>query len=342
VRIFYLTEIKIFFVNLNIKAFAIIEVYRMSKAVVLLNLGGPDSISSVHPFLENLFNDPDIFKLPFQKRLAKYIADKRAGKVEYEYELIGGKSPLNEWTELQRSRLESKLRSIDANIDVYTAMRYWHPLTELTASEISKKDYQKVILLPLYPQFSVTTTGSSFNEWKRTFPKLEITEYINDFHNNAKYIQAISERIDETLQSISELLRPKTVLLFSAHGIPLSFIRKGDPYLKQINNTIKAVMQYRDDREYYDICFQSKVGPMRWLKPSIKDKMAELAEAGYKNLLVIPISFVSDHIETLYELNIEYRLLAERSGIENYTVMKGLNDSVTFIDALFEIVKNRL
>lgn len=314
----------------------------MSKAVVLLNLGGPDSISSVHPFLENLFNDPDIFKLPFQKRLAKYIAKKRAAKVEYEYELIGGKSPINDWTELQRDNLQNKLRSIDTNIDVYTAMRYWNPLTELTAQEIAKKDYEKVILLPLYPQFSVTTTGSSFNEWKRVFPKLEITDYVNEYYSNSKFIQAVSERIDESLLNFTEYVRPKVVLLFSAHGIPVSFIRKGDPYLKQINSTIKAVMQFRDDREYYDICFQSKVGPVRWLKPSIKEKIADLAEAGYKNLLVIPISFVSDHIETLYELNIEYRLFAERAGIENYFVMKGLNDSETFIDALFEIVKNRL
>lgn len=314
----------------------------MSKAVVLLNLGGPDSISSVHPFLENLFNDPDIFKFPFQKRLAKYIANKRAGKVEYEYELIGGKSPINDWTELQRTLLENKLRTVDASIDVYTAMRYWHPLTELTANEIAKKEYEKVILLPLYPQFSVTTTGSSFNEWKRVFPKLQITDYIDSYYNNPGYIKAVSERIDEALLSFPEHLRTKVILLFSAHGIPVSFIRKGDPYLKQINSTIKSIMQYRDDREYYDICFQSKVGPVRWLKPSIKEKIAELAGADYKQLLVIPISFVSDHIETLYELNIEYRITAERAGIENYIVTNGLNGSETFIDALFELVKDRL
>ncbi|MDP4114903.1 MAG: ferrochelatase [Bacteroidota bacterium] len=314
----------------------------MSKAVVLLNLGGPDSLKAVQPFLENLFNDPDIFKLPFQKKLAKYISTKRAPKVEYEYELIGGKSPLGEWTEWQRNSLEMKLRTLDQNIDVYTAMRYWLPSTADTAKIIAGKNYERVILLPLYPHYSMTTTGSSFNEWKRVSENLGITEYINSFYDHPLYIKALSERIDETLLTFPGEIREKVILLFSAHGTPVSYVRKGDPYSKQIAKTIKALMEYREDKEYYDISFQSKVGPARWLKPSTKEKIEELSDAGYTNLLVVPISFVSDHIETLYELNIEYRHIAERAGIENYIVMRGLNDSETFIDALFEITKIKL
>lgn len=314
----------------------------MSKAVVLLNLGGPDSLKAVQPFLENLFNDPDIFKLPFQKKLAKFISTKRAPKVEYEYELIGGKSPLAEWTEWQRSSLEKKLRTLSPSIDVYTAMRYWNPITADTARIIEEKNYEKIILLPLYPHFSVTTTGSSFNEWKRVFSSLDKTEYIESYFDHPLYIKAISERIDETLLQFPSNIKEKVILLFSAHGTPVSFVKKGDPYSHQINKTIKAVMDYRNDKEYYDNCFQSKVGPAKWLKPSTKEKIEELSEAGYKHLLVIPISFVSDHIETLYELNIEYRHIADKAGIENYIVMKGLNDSETFTDALFDITKNKL
>ena len=311
-------------------------------AVVLLNLGGPDSLEAVQPFLENLFNDPDIFKLPFQKALARYISKKRAPKVQKEYELIGGKSPINKWTEKQRKMLEDKLR-MKFDIDVLIAMRYWKPLTEETVKKIEKGDYSKVILLPLYPHFSVSTTGSSFNEWKRHYKgDSSKIKYVESYQTHPAYIKAISQRIDETLLRFPENVRNDVQLVFSAHGTPVSYVKKGDPYSRQIRETIDGVMKLRNNSHEHHLCFQSKVGPAKWLEPATNKMIEELSAKGKKHLLIIPISFVSDHVETSYELDIEYRHVADKVGIENYIVMKGLNDSPFFVDALYELVIERL
>lgn len=308
-------------------------------AVVLLNLGGPDSTEAVEPFLYNLFCDRDIFKLPFQNTLAAYIARKRAPKVVKEYELIGGKSPIGEWTELQRQMLENGLRKTNPFTDVYVAMRYWKPLTKETASQISKGNYEKIILLPLYPQFSVSTTGSSFNEWKRCYTQDSAKViYINEYYDHTGYIKAINEKIDEGLLKFPEKIRKDVQLVFSAHGTPVSYVKKGDPYSHQIKKTIELVMLHRNYSHPHHECFQSKVGPARWLEPSTDKKIEELAEQGKKHLLIVPISFVSDHVETLFELGIEYKHVADEAGIETYIVMPGINDSRTFVDALTEIV----
>lgn len=317
----------------------------MSKiAVVLFNLGGPDKIESVEPFLYNLFCDPDIFKLPFgQKTFARLISSRRAPKVAEEYKLIGGKSPLNEWTEIQRIGLENILRLVNPTVDVFTAMRYWKPLTSEVVKRIESGNYTKIILLPLYPHYSITTTGSSFNEWKKHFrgddSKLV---YIESYQTNPGYIRALNQRIDESLSMFPENLRNDVQLVFSAHGTPVSLVKKGDPYSKQINETVDAVMRAREYSHNHHLCYQSKVGPMKWLEPATDTMIEELASKGYRNLLIVPISFVSDHIETLFELDIEYRHVADESGIENYIVMKGLNDSQLFINSLVELVKSEI
>lgn len=309
-------------------------------AVVIFNLGGPDSPEAVQPFLENLFNDPDIFKLPFQKSLARFISKKRAPKVVEEYKLIGGKSPIGHWTELQRKMLEEKLRLKNYDIHVYTAMRYWHPLTEDIVKQVSEINYDKIILLPLYPHYSISTTGSSFNEWKRYYKADESKlRFINSYFKNEKYISAINERIDESLLRFPEEIRNEVQLVFSAHGTPKSYIKKGDPYLCEIMTCVDEVMKARNHSHDHHLCFQSKVGPMKWLEPSTDKMIEELASHGKKDLLIIPISFVSDHVETLFELDIEYRHIADKCGIRNYIVMKGLNDSHLFIDALAELVE---
>ncbi|MGE5432956.1 MAG: ferrochelatase [Syntrophomonadaceae bacterium] len=312
-------------------------------AVVLFNLGGPDSLEAVEPFLKNLFSDRDIFNLPFQDFMAKFIAARRAPKVVEEYKLIGGKSPIGYWTELQRKMLEEALRKSGLEADVYTAMRYWHPLTDKVAAEVAEKGYEEVILLPLYPHFSSSTTGSSFNEWKRTFKnsKARVIE-VNNYFDNAIYIEAINDRIDEALTELPVEIRREVQLVFSAHGTPVSYVKKGDPYSHQIKKTVELVMEDRNYTHKFHECFQSKVGPVKWLEPSTKDKIAELAQAGKKHLLLIPISFVSDHVETLYELGIEYRHIADKAGIETYIVMTGLNDSPIFIQALCEEVLKSL
>jgi len=313
-------------------------------AVVLFNLGGPDSLEAIKPFLFNLFSDHDIFKIPVgQKLFAKIMSIFRTPAVREKYKRIGGKSPINDWTQLQRSMLQKELQKVVPGIDVYTAMRYWHPTIKDIAEKVSEKAFDKIALLPLYPHYSITTTGSSFNEWKRSYKgEAGKLTYVYDYFDNHRYINALNERIDETILRFSENVRDDIQLLFSAHGLPESIAKQGDPYPEQIDKTIACVMKARNFSHEYHLCFQSKVGPAKWLKPSTDEMIRGLAEKRKKQLLVIPISFVSDHIETLFELDIEYRMIADEVNIENYIVMKGLNDSKTFVAALKELVVQAL
>jgi len=309
-------------------------------AIVLLNLGGPDSLEAIEPFLFNLFSDPDIFHIPIvQKLFAKIISRRRAPRVAKDYKKIGGKSPINEWTEKQRAGLENKLTKEISSVDVFVAMRYWKPLTEETVKKVKAGNYEKIILLPLYPHYSISTTGSSFNEWNRKYSgdKNKLI-YVEPYFKNEKYIEAINQRIDETLLKFNENIRNEVVILFSAHGTPVSMVKNGDPYSGQIKETVNLIMQKRNNSHKYELCFQSKVGPVKWLEPSTAQMIEKMAKEGNKHLLLVPISFVSDHIETLFELNILYRKTADENGIENYIVMEGLNDSELFVETLKEQV----
>ncbi len=313
-------------------------------AVVLLQFGGPDSLDAVEPFLFNLFNDPDIFQLPFgprfQKFLAKQISSRRAPIAREKYREIGGKSPIVEQTEKQVRALQ---RYFDAHypelsVAVRLAGRYWKPFTEETLGSLMRDKVHDVILLPLYPQYSVVNAGSSFNEWDRQTKELNahFTERrIREYYTNDKYIAAFNARIEEAL---AEFENPKNVfLLFSAHGTPVDIVKRGDPYSQQIRETMELVMAQRDRDLPYSLSFQSKVGPKKWLKPSTHETLIELGKKGITDVLVVPIAFVSDHIETLHELDIEERVTAEASGIKHYHVMKGLNDHPLFIECLAEI-----
>jgi ferrochelatase len=313
-------------------------------AVVLFNLGGPDSLEAIKPFLFNLFSDRDIFKIPVgQKLFAKIMSVFRAPTVREKYKRIGGKSPINDWTQLQRSMLQQELKKVVPGIEVYTAMRYWNPTIKDIVEKVSEKAFDKIALLPLYPHYSITTTGSSFNEWKRVYKgEAGKLTYIYDYFDNHRYIDALNERIDETILRFPENVRDDIQLLFSAHGLPESIAKQGDPYPTQINKTIACVMKARNFSHEYHLCFQSKVGPAKWLKPSTDEMIRELGAKRKRQLLVIPISFVSDHIETLFELDIEYRMVADEVNIENYIVMKGLNDSKTFVAALKELAVQAL
>jgi ferrochelatase len=313
-------------------------------AVVLFNLGGPDSLEAIKPFLFNLFSDRDIFKIPVgQKIFAKIMSVFRAPSVKEKYKRIGGKSPINDWTQLQQSMLQQELQKLVPGIEVYAAMRYWHPTIRDIADKVTQKSFDKVVLLPLYPHYSITTTGSSFNEWKRVYKgEAEKLIYVYDYFDNQRYINALNERIDETILRFPENVRDDIQLLFSAHGLPESIAKQGDPYPKQIDKTVACVMKARNFSHGYHLCFQSKVGPAKWLKPSTDEMIRGLAAKRKKQLLVIPISFVSDHIETLFELDIEYRMVADEANIENYMVMKGLNNSKTFVAALKELAVKAL
>lgn len=310
----------------------------MKTAVVIFNLGGPDSLEAIEPFLFNLFSDRDIFNLPFgQKLFAKIISSRRAPKVAEQYKLIGGKSPINKWTEIQRKLLEEKLQNYDPKISVFTAMRYWNPITKDVAYKVKVEKFDTIVLLPLYPHYSISTTGSSFNEWDRCYNLTnEKILRVNNYQTNPSYISALNERIDKTILSFPEDIRKDIQLVFSAHGTPISMVKSGDPYSHQIKETMDAVMKERNYSHPNHLCFQSKVGPVKWLTPATDTMIADLSKQGKKHLLIIPISFVSDHVETSFELNIEYRHVADENNIENYIVMEGLNDSDLFINSLYE------
>lgn len=334
-----------------------------SIAVVLLQLGGPDSLAAVEPFLYNLFSDPEIIDFPFARlarpTLARVISSRRAKHVQQHYASIGGKSPIRERTEQQARALEGELRkTMDAS--VFVAMRYWHPFTQEAIEKISAHDFRELVLLPLYPQFSKTTTGSSLNEWRRKYAATGknglSTKVVKEFHQHPTYIDALVEKINQGLEKFSgaissDLLRTEPAgspraseeaaevqLVFSAHGVPVSVIEAGDPYQAQIKATVKLVMERGGWRNPHRLCYQSRVGPGKWLRPSLDEELKGLAAQGSKRILVIPIAFVSDHVETLSEIDIEARHLAGQLGITRFEVMPALNDSPKFIQALAEMV----
>jgi len=312
-------------------------------AVVLMNLGGPADLNSIEPFLINLFSDKDIFHIPFgQKYFAKIIAKLRTPKVAEHYKLIGGSSPIKKWTEKQRKMLEKNLISRGINARVFSALRYSPPFTKDVVAEIARNNYGKIILLPLYPHYSYSTTRSSFNQWQRIYKgNNSRLIFIESYHLNEKYIEAVLEKIKAGLNNFSLAERKNVVLVFSAHGTPISMQKAGDPYSKQIKATVEKIIKKLPDLEY-EICYQSKVGPLKWLTPNIKETIDALVKKGRKQMLVIPISFVSDHFETLYELNIFYKQYALKIGAEQFRVTEGLNDSKLLIDALADEVIKKL
>ncbi len=319
-------------------------------AIVLLNLGGPDSLEAVEGFLFNLFNDPDIINFPlsflFRTRLAKLISSKRAPKIQLQYEKIGGKSPILVTTKKQAVLLQESLQR-NINAKVFIAMRYWKPFTADALVEIEKYSPDKIVLLPLYPQYSVSTTGSSVNEWNKLIKSYESlcnvpVFLVEKYYLNDLYIKAIVERINSALEKFPAEVRNNVTILFSAHGTPVKLVKNGDPYSHHIRETVDKVVETGGYKQPWSLCFQSKVGPQKWLTPSTPEVIEENAAKGVKNVLMVPIAFTSDHLETLFELNIEYRHLAEEKGIKQYEMTVGLNDSPTFISALEELVLEKV
>src|SRR5690606_19808421 len=323
--------------------------------VVLLNLGGPTSVEAIEPFLYNLFMDPAIIDIPLPKPLrdwlCRYIARKRAVVVGKDYEQIGGCSPLNRHTEEQARALEARLNDrfgpvTGARFRTFAAMRYWHPTSEEAAERMAQEGVDKVILLPLYPQYSKTTTGASLVYWKALEEKGEIptwpTSYVGEYAAHPKYVQALSERIDEGLQRSPATVRDRVHLVFSAHGTPLKeLMKRRDPYCCLVHSTVQQVMSHREAHDAgraFHVAFQSKGGPAKWLTPSTPDKLEELADDGHTAVLVVPVAFVSDHVDTAFELDIEVREEAVHAGIEHYEVTSGLNCHPLFIEALAECV----
>ena len=311
-------------------------------SVVLFQLGGPDSSAAVEPFLYNLFCDPDIidfFGAWFARRpLARWIARKRAGVVRAHYDAIGGHSPIRMLTERQARALEAALAPhCDARCVI--AMRYWNPLTAEAVAEVNASGAEELVLLPLYPQYSFATSSSSLKEWKRLYnPNGNVlrAHVIEKFFDHPLYIQSIAENIALTLTHFDAPDRANIV--FSAHGLPLSLIERGDPYAKHVEETVRLVMQHGAWKNAHTLCYQSKVGRRKWLTPSLTETLKNLARSGEKRLLVVPIAFVTEHIETLHEINIEAREEAHKLGVEQFEMMPAVGDSPTFISALADLV----
>jgi len=312
--------------------------------VVLFQLGGPDSLEAIEPFLYNLFCDPEIIDFPLAKvgrpLLAKFISKGRSRKVRNHYAEIGGGSPIRALTERQAAALEAELRrTIDAH--VFVAMRYWHPFTQEAVARVKEAGCHEIVLLPLYPQYSATTSGSSLNEWNRRCREAGLVlpvRVIDQFHDYGPYIDSLVERINETLVRFHD---PESAhLVFSAHSVPVSVIEAGDPYRHQIEATVRLVRRQGGWPNPATVCYQSKVGNQKWLQPTLHDTTKDLGKAGVKKMLVVPIAFVSDHVETLSEINIEGREEATEHGITHFEMMPGLNDQPAFIRALSSLVLN--
>jgi ferrochelatase len=307
-------------------------------AILLLQMGGPDSLDAVEPFLLNLFADRDIIRIGpafLQPLISRFIVKRRAPKSEACYARIGGKSPIRELTELQARALEELL---GPEFRCFVAMRYWKPSTTEALAAIKREGISRVIALSLYPHYSRATTGSSVNELKRVLGEAGVkfdVSFIDRFYDHPLYIEALTERIEQGLARFPE--RDVVHLLFSAHSLPQSFIEEGDPYLDHILTTVRLVMDRLGALEYH-LAFQSRAGPVKWLEPSTEEMLQLLGDGGCQNLLMIPISFVSDHIETLYEIDIQYAEEAEELGIENFQRPPSLNDSPLFIQCLADLV----
>lgn len=318
--------------------------------VLLLNLGGPDALSAVRPFLYNLFSDREIIRLgpPFlQKPLAWLISSLRAGKTKAAYTLIGGRSPIREITDAQARALdkalnESRITNHQSPISVFVGMRYWHPLLEDVIRNIHEQGVRKLVVLSLYPQYSVATTGSSLSYLNTILSSYSLirTHHILSWYDHPRYIDALAEKIEKGLaifcsSSPAEIVPGDVHLLFSAHSLPKKFVDEGDPYVDHIMATLRAVTSRFSNP--WKLSYQSKSGPVAWLEPSTEQMLEEMASQGVKNLLAVPISFVSDHIETLYEIDMLYRDMAAGFGMRLERA-ESLNLSRTFISALKDII----
>jgi ferrochelatase len=308
-------------------------------AIVLFQLGGPDTQAAVEPFLHNLFCDPDIINFPgsflARKPLAKLISTFRSKAVRQRYAQIGGGSPIRRLTEQQARALEAALRPhISARAIV--AMRYWHPDTSEAIAALDSAPFDELVLLPLYPHYSFATTRSSLNEWNRLYKPRVPIRVIDHYYDHPDYLAGIVERINGVLE---ELPRPEEVhLVFSAHGLPMALVEKGDPYPSHIEATVRLIRELGAWPNPHVLCFQSKVGPQKWLQPSLTGTIERLAGEGVRRVLVIPIAFLTEHIETLHEINIEAREHAHSLGLADFHMMPALNDSPLLIRALADLV----
>ena len=311
----------------------------MRKAVILFNLGGPDKLENVEPFLFNLFNDPAIISIPSIIRypLAKFISKKRAPIAKNIYREIGNKSPILELTQKQAKSLEHNLLK-RGMYKCFVVMRCWHPRASGVIQKVKEFNPDEIILLPLYPQYSASTSGSSINEWNNLCKKENYnvkTKIICCYPNESNFILSHVSLIKKTLKNIEN---KNFKLLFSAHGLPENKIRKGDPYQHQVEETVKEIMSKLSNENLdYIISYQSRVGPLKWIGPSTDEVIIKYSREK-KGIVIVPVAFVSEHSETLVELDIEYKKLAEKNGCSFYKRVPALGVEENFIKGLAELV----
>jgi ferrochelatase len=321
-------------------------------AILLFNLGGPDTLDAVEPFLINLFSDREIIELPlgawFQPVFARLIAKKRGPSVRDNYRRIGGGSPQLRLTRAQGEALEHRLNDASpGKFKYYIAMRYWQPSTEQALAAIEADGIRRIVTLTLYPHYSCATTGSSVSElqrvlqsprWKNKFEISSIDEYPDEPH----YLDALTDTVRHGLAGFAPEVRDRVVLLFSAHGLPQKFIERGDPYVTHTLKTRDGILERLKVKNRNVLGFQSRTGPVKWIGPGTEDKIKELAAEGVKEMLVVPLSFVTDHIETLYEVDMLFGDEARAAGITDYRRTEALNTHPLFIEGLASLVERHL
>ncbi len=311
----------------------------MKRAVILFNLGGPDKLESVEPFLFNLFNDPAIISIPSIIRypLAKIISKRRAPIAKDIYREIGNKSPILELTQQQSESLENNLKK-EGDYKCFVVMRCWHPRASEVIKQVKEYNPEEIILLPLYPQYSASTSGSSINEWNDLCEKENYkvkTKIICCYPTESNFVKSHANLIKKTVKNLEN---KNFKLLFSAHGLPESKIKKGDPYQWQIEKTVEGIMsELINENLDFLISYQSRVGPLKWIGPSTDEVIIKYSKEK-KGIVIVPVAFVSEHSETLVELDIEYKKLAEKNGCSFYKRVPALGIEENFIKGLTELV----
>lgn len=308
-------------------------------------------MDEVGGFLHNLFMDSDIIKLPFQNFLGPRIAKRRTPSIREKYAEIGGGSPIRKWTEKQGELMCAELDRISpetAPHKAYVGFRYANPLTEDTLEQMEKDNVERVVAFTQYPQYSCSTSGSSFNAiFKHYAARAQASQMkwsiIDRWGTHPRLVDAFVDLINAELQTIEPKIRDEVIILFSAHSLPMKFVARGDPYPAEVGATVNLIMSRLKHANPYRLVWQSKVGPLPWLEPATDKVLESYIKAGKKHFLVVPVAFTSDHIETLHELDIEYgRDLAVKLGVETYRRLPALNDHPVFIDALVDLVSSHL
>ncbi len=318
--------------------------------VVMLNLGGPETLADVRPFLQRLFADRELLKLPMQRVLGDVIAKRRSPKVEKLYAAIGGGSPIKRWTEAQGRGMCERLDTLSpetAPHRFYIAFRYTAPFADDAVRAMATDGVTRAIAFTQYPQWSCSTTGSSLNELNRALVRTGLRDrfdwsLIDRWHLHDGFIDSMATVTRDALHSLPDAERDAALILFSAHSLPLSVIDRGDSYPSEVAASVAAVMQRLHVPNAHQLSFQSDVGPVRWLGPSTEFVLRQLGAQSQRSVIVVPIAFTSDHIETLSELDIEYGHVARGAGITNYIRAAALNDHPVFLDAIGRLVSGHL